>query len=679
MRKKPEEGREYTSMIAMPAPVGWGDRARPASKGNLRLEKGEIRFERLYVRIFPEIPLLHPPVEDKVIGKLPDDVRRPILPLEEESPGLEPRQSGRVPVSSEIIDYRRPGESDAIFTELLEQIRTLDFRLLAGGIIAIFLGLIEVLPHFGVTLPDMLLPAKAPIVYLAANLILSLFCVFLNRRVFIGGFSSIYRRKPDGDGVISIACAMALMQMAVELVYYIVERKPVANVCGAPLALALLLNDTGLLVMTRRVAYNFNFVARKGVRSSVRLVGEELCFDELRHADSSQRSRIAYCVRTKFLSNYLSYAYEEDFCEQMTNRLTPYVVIPALLAGVLGGLVGASLWNAMYCFTAVMIIGIPCCRMLCLNLPLGRAARRLLRRGAMLNGWASVDEFGKTNLMAVGAESLFPKGTVRLLSVKAFGEEPLDRTVIYAASVVLAAGGPLSQVFEELCEGRKSRVLPCEDVDYEHEMGISGFVEDKPVLVGNREMLRVHGCAMPSKDYEHLLTNGDNRSLVYIAISGVPSAVVLVKYSADADTVRAVQALSETGTGLVVYTCDANVTAKLISRIYCIPLRHISILNTRSGSEYDRLTHVVRDNAPAVLATDGSLRALADGMSTARRLRTLLTFATVIYMVAYGLMLTLTTLLCCLTGGAGFSTAQLMLLQLLSVFASLSTLFRKIL
>ena len=435
--------------------------------------------------------------------------------------------------------------------------------------------------------------------------------------------------------------------------------------------------------MARRVARNFRFVAIRGVKSAARMLGSDIKqFDELRHADRRQRSSIAYCVRTKFLSDYLRHAYEEDFCEQMFRRLTPFILVPVVIAAVVGGIVGAKdagIWSAVYCFVAVLVVGIPACRMFCLNLPLGRVTGRLLRRGAMLNGWACVDEFGRTDTLAVSSDVLFPEGSVRLLSMKAFGEEPLARTVQYAASVVLAAGGPLAQVFDQLLEGNRDRVLPAEGIDYENEMGVSGFVESLPVLVGNRMMLKTHGCAMPSKDYEHLLTGGDNRNLVYIAISGVPCAVLLVKYSADGDTIHSVQRMVESGVSLVVYTCDANVTANMLARIYHVPQRYITMLSTRAGSEYDRLTHVIRDSSPAVLASDGSMRALADAVTASRRLHLQLHFATVIQLVAYGLMLLLTTLLCCLSGSTGISPAQIMLLQLLCLAAAAISTAKKIL
>ncbi len=662
-------------MLAMPTPVAWGGQTRPASqKGHFRLEKGEIRFEILHARIFPERPIYQKPVEDNVIGRLDKKIRRPILPPEEESPGVTPRLKPSPGDDPKMIDdYDQPGDSDVIYSGLLEHIRTLNFRVLAGVIVTLFLGLIELLPMLGVTLPDMFLPEKAPVMYLSLNLALCGFCAGLCYRIIFGGFASLFRR-PDGDSAIAVASTAALLHMAAELITYLVARQPVCRVFGAPVTLALLLNDIGLLLMARRVARNFRFVAVRGVKSAARMLGKDIKqFDELRHADHRQRSNVAYCVRAKFLSDYLRHAYEEDFCEQMFRRLTPFILIPAALAAVVGGIVGAAetgIWSAVYCFVAVLVVGIPASRMFCLNLPLSRVTERLLRRGALLNGWACVDEFGRTDTLAVSSDVLFPQGSVRLLSLKAFGEEPLTRSVQYAASVVLAAGGPLAQIFEQLLENKRHLILPAEGIDYENEMGVSGFVESLPVLVGNRMMLKTHGCAMPSKDYEHLLTGGDNRNLVYIAISGVPCAVMLVKYSADGDTIHSVQRMVETGVSLVVYTCDANVTAKMLSRIYNVPQRYITMLSTRAGSEYDLLTHVIRDTSPAVLASDGSMRALADAITASRRLHTQLHFATVIQLVAYGLMLLLTTLLCCLSGSTGISPAQIMLLQLLCLAAA---------
>ncbi len=682
--KKRKPAVNVRSMLAMPTPTGWGDKAQPArQRGNMRLEKGEIAFERINVRLFVDRPVLPEPLEDRVIEQMGADTRRPVLPVVEQSPYPEPpdfRASPYRHVDEEISDYTRPGDSDAICSELREQIRTISFRMLVCTISVLFLGSIELLPEFGVTLPDMFMPDKAPLIYLGFNLFFLIFCGALCCNIIFGGIKNLAAKRIDGEALLSLGYCAVVLQTAAQTVACLIERQPVCGVCGAPAIAALLLNDLGLLMMVRRVARNFRFVALKGVRRAARIVGDGMEFDEILHADRNTHSRVTYTVRAKFLAGYLRFAYEEDYCEQQLARIAPYVLPAALASGIIGGIAGFGewgVWGGISCFCTAITAGIPVCRLFCLNLPLERASKQLTRRGVMLNGWAAVDEFGGTDTLAVNSDALFPEGTVRLLSVKAFGEAPIDRSILYAASVVMASGGPLAQVFYSLLEERAQKLLPADGIGYENEMGVSGWVESLPVLVGNRSMLERHNVELPSRDYEQIIKNGKNRHLVYIAISGRPCAVMLVQYRADPDTADAVREMVSNGVNLVVYTTDANVTGELVSEIYGIPSRHVTMLSVRAGSEYDRLTHTILDRAPAVLCTVGRLSALADGISAAKRLRSMLRFNTLLQLVCFGLCVLLTVGLSFFSGCEAVSPGQVMLMQLMCLAVSLVSMLRR--
>lgn len=666
----------FSSLVGMPTPVGWGEKIRPASqKGRLRLERGEIAFENIPVRIFPDKPLELPPIEDKVIGNLPDSAQRPILPVVEQSPEpepLPPRGKALELEAEEINDYRYRGDSEFIREEYVEQTKLLSFRLIVSAAATLFLGVIEAFPLFTDNIPTMFSPELAPISYLALNIIMSLFCAVLCRSTIIAGLKQLKSRKFGGDALLSLASCAAVIQMVSELIWCVfVQRAGVARVCGAPLCFALFLNDLGLLLITLRSARNFRFVELRGIKSAVLLVGnDELQLDKL-NAGGSRRAKVAYSVRTKFLSNYMDYSYEEDFCEHMMNRLCPYVAAAGLITGVVGGLVAASVWTGMFCFSAVTIIGTPVSRALCMNAPLGRSTKHLLKKGIMLNGWAAVDEFGGTKSFAVSSDALFPPGTVRLISVKSIGETPVDSAITAAAAVIIKAGGPLAQVFDDLLEGRRDMLPKAEGIEYENELGVAGWVDTKPVLVGNRKMLEMHGCEIPSKDYEKRIRRSDSLSAVYVAVSGRLAAIMLVEYSADEHTADGVRRMMEQGVNLTVYTCDPNVTAKLISVIYDVPQRMISILSTRAGSAYDELTHTIRDRAPAVLAVNGKLAELAYGIRECVRLKGQLMLSAVLQMACYALGLTLAVMLCCISGANDITPARMMILQLVYMLAAL--------
>ena len=61
----------------------------------------------------------------------------------------------------------------------------------------------------------------------------------------------------------------------------------------------------------------------------------------------------------------------------------------------------------------------------------------------------------------------------------------------------------------------RTDILPAVDsLVYEQEMGLSGWVSGRRVLVGNRRLLENHGVDVPSRDYESRYTH-DGRELVY--------------------------------------------------------------------------------------------------------------------------------------------------------------------
>lgn len=682
-KRKPDD-REYSSMLAMPTPVGWGDKIRPAKgRSSMRLEKGEIKFEKIKVRLFADRTV--EPESDKRDPMVQVDarLRRKILPVVEQSPWPEPPAGSDMPyrhVYSEIADYENAGDSDAIFDELREQLRSLSFRIVVSIISAAFLGAIEVLPEFGVTLPDMFLPDKAPTVYLTLNLFFLVFCGVLCRNVIIGGLKNLFTRKIDGDSLLGLGYTAVVIQTLAQLIACLISRQPTHSVCGAPAVMALLLNDIGLMTMVRRVARNFQFVALHGIRRAARVVDSGTGFDELLHADRKVHNNIVYTVRAKFLVNYLRFSYEEDYCEQRVSRIAPLIIPVAVFSGLIGGLISFrnwGVWGGIYCLCTALIAGVPVCRLVCLNLPMERASRRLMKSGIMLNGWAAIDEFGTTDALMINSDALFPEGTVRLISVKAFGETPIDRSVRYAAAVVLASGGPLAQVFSYLLDEGGGKILPADGIEYENELGVFGWVENKLVLVGNRHMMEKHGIELPSRDYEQLIKAGKSRHLVYIAISGKPCAVMLVQYRADINTAEAVRAMVSNGVGLLVYTTDPNVTGKLVSEIYEIPARLITILSVRAGSKYDELTHTIRDRAPAVLCTVGRLEALADGINASKRLRSMLMLTTMIQLICYGIGFVLTAGLSLFSGCEAVSPAQVLIMQLMCLLVSLVALIRK--
>lgn len=100
--------------------------------------------------------------------------------------------------------------------------------------------------------------------------------------------------------------------------------------------------------------------------------------------------------------------------------------------------------------------------------------------------------------MVLDALDLFPAESVLLHGIKTFSGARIDEAILDAAAVSSAAGGPLSSVFLRVIENRTDILPAVDSLVYEQEMGLSGWVSGRRVLVGNRRLLENHGVDVPS-------------------------------------------------------------------------------------------------------------------------------------------------------------------------------------
>ena len=212
-----------------------------------------------------------------------------------------------------------------------------------------------------------------------------------------------------------------------------------------------------------------------------------------------------------------------------------------------------------------------------------------------------MEEFGDPHALVVDALELFPSESVLLHGIKTFSGTRIDEAILDAASVVIRAGGPLSSVFRRVIEDKIGILQEADALVYEQDMGLSGWVNGRRVLVGARRLLENHGVDVPSRDYEGRYAK-DGRKLVYLSIGGVR-------------------------------TCDPNVTEDLICSVYDLDPYYVEVLGATAGRSYSGLVKGSEPDAEAVLASNGRLEGMADSLARCSRLRTGAVLAVVLQVI----------------------------------------------
>ena len=175
-----------------------------------------------------------------------------------------------------------------------------------------------------------------------------------------------------------------------------------------------------------------------------------------------------------------------------------------------------------------------------------------------------------------------------LNGIKTFGNEHIDDAILDATALMCAAGGPLSDLFDQIVKSRKDQLPRASQITYEDGRGVSGWVNGRRLLVGNRELLRAHGIEPPSRDYEQKYLLG-GRQIAYLASGGELVALFLVSYHSDKRRTLELQRVESHGISLLVATCDPNITPQFLADCFRIDARSVRVLPDRQGSAYRRM------------------------------------------------------------------------------------------
>ncbi len=207
----------------------------------------------------------------------------------------------------------------------------------------------------------------------------------------------------------------------------------------------------------------------------------------------------------------------DERAEERRAQKNGYILLGvALLSALLCLVVGRDVKLAAAALTAVLCMGAP----LSSTLIAGMAALRLQRTagavGAVVPGWAAIQELGGIDTLQVDAEDLFAADSVVLEDIRIFKGGRIDRAILYAASVLNQSGGTLQGLFRQIIEDRTDILFPVKDLEIHRGLGFAAWCDNNHIQIGTRRFLEQEGVALPDEDYENQHSkNGSCRSCIW--------------------------------------------------------------------------------------------------------------------------------------------------------------------
>lgn len=516
-----------------------------------------------------------------------------------------------------IVDFNYYGDVEDVGRDIYDLRSIITSRVFILAVTAFMSIYITLCDQFHLPIAEFL-TTKNMRVYLIVHFVLGLISMFSSAPVMTNGLKKLFTFKADGDSMTAATVVTCMIAMIPGMIAPDLIGRENIHIYMPVGILSLFFNAWGKHLIMKRAARNFRFVSKNFDRHGVTYVMDEERAERLTRGTLGDFPILASMRKTDFLTDFLRYTYSSDMTDQYCRRAAPIVlfvsfVISMFLVYFCKGTYlsldalgfGFSIFSMIVCAASCVSLPLVC------NLPLEETSKSALVNKGIMLGYQSVDDFYDTNSILVDAGSLFPKGTVRLDGIKVFSNTKLDEALLEAASLTKHGGSIMSQLFDDVIDEGKTAPYRIENYSYEEGKGMCGWISNKRILFGNRDLMTSHNIeGLPTKSKEAEFSIG-RKEVLYLSISGNLAAMFVVELVADRYVKRWAKRLCKSKICIFVKSIDPCITEKRLYHLFDIPESMSRILPEKLHDDFDEETKkAVRLSAS--MATTGRFASLAE-------------------------------------------------------------------
>lgn len=465
--------------------------------------------------------------------------------------------------------------------------------------------------------------AMDPVAYLVVHLVLFIALVIANGTQLRAGMTALFKQhRLITDGAIALSSLLTVVHTVLLTLNTNGVVDGSAPVLTGIAGFGLLLVQISHRLELNRTVRDFGIFSSKSEKLVVKRITDDAVAEEIgRPAVPIGVPRVAYFRRTETTESYvdkLGYDPAAGFLSWYLPVTLAVSVIVSVAYLLISGLTSWIFAVTLLC--GMLAVSAPMLMMLSLYTTLFAAGKKVREQLTAIADYRAVENYGASHAVALDAMELFPENSVLLHGIKTFSGTRVDEAILDAASVSIRAGGPLSHVFRRMILNKVDMLHEVDTLVYEQDMGLSGWISGRRILIGNRKLLDNHGIDIPSKDYEERYAK-NGRQLVYLSIAGELSAMFVVSYTADPTVQRVLKSLTEQRITLLIRTCDQNVTESLITSVFDLNRYYVELLNAPAGRSFETLVSGVSQAEPDEIVSTGGALGMLMALAQCRRLR----------------------------------------------------------
>ena len=521
-------------------------------------------------------------------------------------------EHGSQPAAPEV-----PQTAEEAAQALNQTVASLNFRCALSGILAaalIWAGFI-----YEGFLPGMagLSPDTAPAAFLGANLLLLAAALAVSYHTLRDGLLGLVK-TPSFDTMPALAGAAALLQAVVALLNPAGYHNTTLTIMSGAAALALFLNNLGSRLMAVSVRDGYK-IATSGVahEGAYRPQDKEL----VRGLMPDMEDKDPWILLSRPMEgdgSFLAQSFGPHASEKRVQLLARILLGCAAAGAVLMLLTGKGINGMAAALASVLCLGAPLSSTLIAGLTALRTERTAGAVGAVIPGWAGVEELNGIDTVRVDAGDLFTSESAQLEDIRIFKGGRIDRAILYTASVLNQGCNTLSRLFRTIIEDRTDILPPVKDLECHTGRGFSAWCDNNRILIGTRAYMEQEGVALPELSYEAQHSRNGELQILYLAVSGNMYAMFVLRYIGGKHAARCLSLLQKENIRLLVTCQDPSLTADKIAAAYHMPEGLITVLDESQAKVLAPAVAPVQD-APACMLHLKGFTSLTGGLRAAQQ------------------------------------------------------------
>lgn len=583
-----------------------------------------------------------------------------------------------------IKDYDSFEDAREIKNDIADLKGSISFRIMVLLVMTLFSVYIAVGEMLQLPVPEMLSISHSPEIYSWVQVLLLFLSVIVSFGTIKNGLISLIKFRADNDSLAALTCiASAVSAVPVIMDPQMLQKEKIF--IYTPVAiLSLLINAFGKRLIISRASLNFDFISKDFNRHAV------VCVEDVDRAESLTRGTIgdfpilAAMKPTNFIKDFARYTYSSDTGDKYSRIIAPIVLIGSLLfSGALtfwkiGTFNTEAICFGLFvfaaCISACSCMAIP----LIANIPLEKAAKKYVRNHGVMLGYQSVEDYYDINSVMIDASTLFPEGTINLCSIKLFSGTKIDDALIEAASLASHGNSILKDLFNDVIAGKKKMLSHVENFVYEDSMGLCGWINNRRILLGNRELMNSHKIeGIPTKTKESEFTEG-NRDALYLSVSGNLAAMFIIEVTASTAVKKCMKQLEKNDIAVVIKSVDPFITISRISSLFNYSDELLKIIPQRMVKDFDEETKKVK-KISASMACSGKFTSFVQLIMGAKSIRKTVAAGVAIQAASALLGLGVVAINCVLNASSDLSPAMILVYHLIcTAITVLAVRIRKI-